>query len=67
MPQLRKMYDQTGKSMPHLGNMLAQLIKQKRISKAELARKLNITAPVLTSILNKAPCMLPCFGKLDKY
>ena len=28
--------------MPHVGNMLAQLIKQKHISKAELARKLNI-------------------------
>ena len=44
MPQLRKMYTNNGKPMPHVGNMLAQLIKQKHISKAELARKLNIHA-----------------------
>ena len=54
MPQLRKMYDHTGKPMPHLGNMLAQLIKQKRISKAELARKLNINGTGINQYIKQS-------------
>ena len=44
MPQLRKMYITSGKPMPHVGGKLAQLLKQKRLSKAWLCRQLSVNS-----------------------
>jgi hypothetical protein len=42
MPQLRKMYAISGKPLPHVGGKLAQLLKEKRLSKAWLCRQLYV-------------------------
>ena len=42
MPQLRKMYTTAGKPLPHVGAKLAQLLKEKRFSKAWLCRQLHV-------------------------
>ena len=44
MPQLRKMYTTSGKPLPHVGAKLAQLLKEKRLSKAWLCRQLHVNS-----------------------
>lgn len=44
MPQLRKMYTTSGKPLPHVGGKLAQLLKEKRLSKAWLCRQLHVNS-----------------------
>jgi plasmid maintenance system antidote protein VapI len=54
MPQLRKMYAFTGKPMPHLGKMLEQKLTEKRISKAELARQLNVNGGSINQYIGQS-------------
>lgn len=44
MPQLRKMYTTSGKPLPHVGGKLAQLLNEKRLSKAWLCRQLHVNS-----------------------
>ena len=44
MPQLRKMYTTSGKPLSHVGGKLAQLLKEKRLSKAWLCRQLHVNS-----------------------
>lgn len=42
MLDLSKMYKTTGKQMPHIGNMVEKLMLKNRITKAEVARQLDV-------------------------
>lgn len=42
MPKFHKMHSTTGNTMPHIGNLLAQVVKQQMITHKELAQKLGI-------------------------
>ena len=42
MPKFNKMHSTTGNAMPHIGNLLAQVMKLRMITQKELAQKLDI-------------------------
>ncbi len=42
MPDLRKMYQTNGMTMPHIGKLVEEVMDKNHMTKAELARKLDI-------------------------
>ena len=54
------------KSSPHIGNMLAQLLKEKRISKSELGRLLNIHSGSIAGYIKQSSMQTALLWKLGQ-
>jgi plasmid maintenance system antidote protein VapI len=66
MSPLTKMQTFNGKPMPHMGNMLAQLLKERRLTKTWLARKLNVHQSGIGSYLKQPSLHAALLWKLGE-
>ena len=66
MPQLRKMYITSGKPLPHVGGKLAQLLKEKRLSKAWLCRQLHVNGTAANQYIRQQSMHAALMWKLGQ-
>ena len=66
MPQLRKMYTTSGKPLPHVGAKLAQLLKEKRLTKAWLCRRLNVNGTAANQYIRQQSMHAALMWKLGQ-
>lgn len=66
MPPLRKMYITSGKPLPHVGGKLAQLLKEKRLTKAWLCRQLNVNGTAANQYIRQQSMHAALMWKLGQ-
>lgn len=64
MSKYRKYLDKMEYPHPHLGNMIEKIIRKKRISQAEVARKMNVSPSTMANYLRQPSIQFGILWKL---